>query len=254
MKGIDWIAIFGALAWTPHLVGLFKTLFLKSKVRIIAEKKILIGFTTAGPILNIRLAFAAENQDIVVSDIKIRLIHHSGEERLLEWQGIKQHIVKMITPDLGEMPYEYEKEHSVLAVKLNQKDITEKYIRFQDPKFITSKRKYMKEATKKMEYLKAEKKHKLEDFLREQEMTDLYSFNKHEFSWKEGSYIVAIEMKSPEKFKVIDNILKFDLTAADIKRLEKNKDQLESDYKRIFLGTPDPEEDPWQWCWPLLVK
>ena len=247
MKGIDWIAIFGALAWTPHLVGLYKTWFLKSKVRIIAQKSLEIGFTTRGPILNIGLAFAVENKDIVVSDIKIRLKHHSGEERLLEWQGITQHIVKMKTPDLGEMPYEYEKEHSVLAVKLNQKDIEERSIRFQDPKFITSQREYINKAAKKMEYLKAEEKFTSDDFLREQEMTDLYSFFKHEFSWKQGRYIVAIEMKSPENFKVVDNIREFDLTAEDIERLERNKDQLESDYKRIFVGAPDPEEASWQW-------
>ena len=84
-------------------------------------------------------------------------------------------------------------------------------------------------------------------FLREQEMTDLYSFFKHEFSWKQGRYIVAIEMKSPENFKVVDNIREFDLTAEDIERLERNKDQLESDYKRIFVGAPDPEEASWQW-------
>lgn len=253
MKLIDWIAILGALAWSPHLIGLLKSWILKSKVRIITQKSVDIGFTTFGPIFNIRLAFAVENKDIVVSDIKIRLKHDSGEERLLEWQGITQHLGKMKMPDSSEMPYE--KEHSVLAVKLNQKDIEERFIRFQEPNFISSQREYIKKVTKKMEYLKTEEKYEGETFLREQEMTDLYSFNKHAFPWKQGRYTVTIEMQSPEKFKVVDNVREFDLTPVDIERLEKNKDQLEIDYKRIVVGIfEEDEEVDWQWCSPVLIK
>lgn len=253
MKLIDWIAILGALAWSPHLIGLLKSWILKSKVRIITQKSVEIGFTTFGPILNIRLAFAVENKDIVVSDIKIRLKHDSCEERLLEWQGITQHLGTMKMPDASEMPYE--KEHSVLAVKLNQKDIEERFVRFQEANFLSSQREYVKKATKKMEYLKAEGKYEGEAFLREQEMTDLYSFNKHAFPWKQGRYTVSIEMQSPEKFKVIDNVREFDLTPVDIERLEKNKEQLEIDYKRIVVGlSEEGDKVNWQWCNPVLVK
>src|SRR4030067_2916056 len=118
MKLIDWIAILGALAWTPHLIDGFKYWFLNSKIRIITQKSVEIGFTTFGSIFNLRLAFAVENKDIVISDIKVRLKHESGDERVLEWQGITQHLGKMKTPNAGDMPYE--KEHSVLAIKLNQ--------------------------------------------------------------------------------------------------------------------------------------
>jgi hypothetical protein len=250
MKLIDWIAIFGALAWTPHLVSLVRDWLSKSKVRVITQREVEIGFTTYGPIFNIRLAFSVENKDIVISELKIRLTHESGEERVFEWQGITQHMGKMTLPDASAMPFE--KEQSVLAIKLNQKDIEERFVRFQDPAFLATQREYAAKAAKKMSYLKAEEKYEPESFLREPEMTELYSFNKHAFAWKSGKYTVSIEMQSPEHFDLVDNVREFNLTPLDVEKMEKNKDLLELDYKRIITGSE--EKFAWQWCNPTLVK
>jgi hypothetical protein len=218
---IDGIAILGALAWTPHLITLIKNYLTKPKVRIITSKSAELGFTSFGPILNLHLAFSVEHKDVVVSDIKIRLKHSSGEERIFEWQGIKQNVGKMTTPDAGSMPFE--KEHSVLAIKLNQTQIEERFIRFQDVAFIASKKTYENVALKKIAYLKAENKYDAEGFLREQEMTELYNFTKHSFPWKEGEYIASIEMQSPEEFVLADNVRSFSLSPMDIEELAKNK-------------------------------
>ena len=250
MNLIDWLAILGALAWTPHLLNLLRDWLTKSKVRVITQREVELGFTTYGPIFNIRLAFSVENKDIVISDLKIRLTHESGEERVFEWQGITQHMGKMTLPDSSAMPFE--KEQSVLAIKLNQKDIEERFVKFQDPAYLATQREYASKAAKKMAYLKAEEKYKPEAFLRESEMTDLYSFNKHAFSWKSGKYTASIEMQSPEQFDLVDNVRVFDLTPLDIEKMEKNKDLLELDYKRIIAG--GEEKITWQWCNPALTK
>ena len=250
MKFIDWLAILGALAWAPHLIGIVKDWLTKSKVRVITQRQVEIGFTTFGPIFNLRLAFSVENKDIVISDLKIRLTHESGEEKVFEWQGITQHLGKMTLPGSQAMPFE--KEQSVLAIKLNQKDIEERFVRFQNQEFLSTQLEFGSKAAIKMSYLQAENKYDAESFLREQVMTDLYSFNKHAFSWKPGKYKVSIEMKSPEEFDLVDNIREFNLYPLDIEKLEKNKDFLEQDYRRISLN----EEDKvvWQWCNPSLVK
>ena len=134
MTFIDWLAVLGALAWAPHLIGLVRDWLVKSKVRIITQRQVEIGFTTYGPIFNLRMAFSVENKDIVISELKIRLTHESGEERIFEWQGITQYLGKMTLPDAVAMPFE--KEQSVLAIKLNQKDIEERFIRFQESLFL----------------------------------------------------------------------------------------------------------------------
>lgn len=250
MKPIDWLAILGALAWTPHLLSLARDWLTKSKVRVITQREAELGFTTYGPIFNIRLAFSVENKDIVISDLRVRLTHESGEERVFEWQGITQHMGKMTLPDASAMPFE--KEQSVLAIKLNQKDIEERFVRFQDPAYLATQREYVAKAAKKMSYLKAEERYDPELFLREPELTDLYSFNKHAFAWKSGRYTASIEMQSPEQFDLVDNVRAFNLTPLDIERLEKNKNLLELDYKRIITG--GEEKLAWQWCNPALVK
>lgn len=252
MQLIDWIAILGALAWMPHLIGAFKNLLLTSKIRIVTQKSVEIGFTSLGSIFNLRIAFAVENKDIVISEIKVRIKHDSGEERVLEWQGITQQLGTMKIPNAGDMPYE--KIHSVLAIKLNQKDIEERFIQFQEPTHLASQIEYVNKANKKMAYLKAEGKYDPVKFLREQEMTDLYIFAKHAFPWKQGKYTVTIEMQSPERFSLVGNQRQFSLTSADIEKLEKNKDQLELDYRRIVVGMNEEDATAvWQWCNPVLT-
>ncbi len=251
MKFIDWIAIIGALAWLPHLIDLLKRWIVKSHIRVITHRAAEIGFTTNGPIFNLRLAFAVSKKDIVVSDLKIRVRHESGEEKIFEWQGITQQMGKMTMPDSNVMPFE--KEQSVLAIKLTQKEIEERFIRCQDASFIASQQEYISAAVKKSTYLKNEGKYNLETFLREQEMTDLYTFNKHAFSWKPGKYEMTIEIQSPELFSIVDNKRSFTLSPLDIEKMSHNKNMLEPDYKRIVMGVDkDNPQIEWQWCNPIL--
>lgn len=253
MKTIDLIAIVGALAWTPHLISMIKIWLSKSKIRVITERSASIGYTTSGPILNLGIAFSVEHRDIVISDLKIRLKHESGEEKIFEWQGITQQVGKMTLPDAGVMPFE--KEQSVLAIKLNQKDIEERFIKCQEISFIVSKLDYESKAVKKIAYLKSENKYEAENFLREQEMTELYSFIKHAFPWKEGKYSLSIDIQSPEEFVIVDNHRDFLLTHLDIEELSKNNDLIEKEYRRQLIGLSKNEDDViWQWRNPSLVK
>jgi len=253
VKLIDWIAIIGAFAWTPHLVGLIRYYLSKPEIRIITQNVVELGFTTLGPIFNLRMAFSVKNKDLVISDIKIRLIHESGEERFFDWQGITQQMGKMTMPDATAMPFE--KEHSVLAIKLNLKDIEERFIKFQDPNFLAEQREYFQKALKKMTYLKNENKYDSETFLREEEMTELYNFNRRAFPWKIGKYKVCIQVQSPEKFTIVDNEMLFTLLPLHIEQLEENKELLEEDYRNIIAPNQDElSKRNWKWVSPTLVK
>lgn len=253
MNLLDWIAIIGALAWVPPIYNKIRFYFTKPKIRIITQKSASVGFTTSGPIFNLGLAFSVENKDIVISDLKIRIKHESGEEKIFEWQGITQQVGKLTAPDSSVMPFE--KEQSVLAIKLNQKDIEERFIRCQEGSFISAKSEYEAKAVRKISYLQSEGKYIAPEFLREQEMTELYSFIKHAFSWKQGLYKLTIEIQSPEKFKLVDNQRKFILSHLDVELLGKNKEFIEREYKRVMLGKLEQDEVfSWSWCNPILTK
>lgn len=253
MKIIDWIAILGALAWLPHAISASRNWLAVAKIRIITHKNAEIGFSTFGPIFNIRLAFAVEHKDIVISDMKIRIKHESGEEKVFEWQGITQQVGKMTAPGAGVMPFE--KEQSVLAIKLNQKEVEERFIRCQESSFIVKKEEYEEKCVKKISYLKSENKYDAKAFLREQEMTELYSYIKHAFPWKQGKYVMTIEIQSPEKFRLIDNGREFLLSHLDVEELSKNKNQIEEAYKCNAESNSEEKKEPvWLWRYPLLIK
>lgn len=250
MKLIDWVAILGALAWTPHLYYILKKALTKSEIRIITGKFGEIGFTTLGPIFNMRLAFSVKNHDIVISNIKVRISHENGEEKLFEWQGIRQNISTMTTPDGSILPNE--KEHSVLAIKLKQYDIEERFIQFQEAAFINGKNDKELAANRRMGYLKHKGDYEDINFLDSQEMVDLYNYIKHSFSWKSGNYVATIEIDSPEKYSLIDNQYEFFLSSIDIEELEKNKGQVELSYQKL---KPDKSNMvKWNWRNPPLKK
>lgn len=253
MKSIEWIAIVGALAWLPHLISVIKNYFTESEVRIITQKIAEIGFTTFGPIFNMRVAFSVKNRDLVISNFTIKVKHESGEEQLFEWQGIKQQLYKMTTID-GPIPYE--KESSVLAIKLNQKEIEEKSIQCQAVSFIDRRKDLEDKAIKKLVFEKSQEHFDPMDFLKCQESKDMYNYTKHSFSWKAGNYKVVYEIKSPEKFTLVGNKYEFNLNSIDIEELEANKDKIEQDYINAFYSKEDEEykEVSWNWKNPSITQ
>lgn len=254
LKIIDWIAIIGALAWTPHVYSKIKSALTKPEVRVVTHKTPEIGFSVFGPIFNIRLAFSVKNHDLVVSGLRVRLKHESGEEKLFEWQTIRQEVLKMTAPDASVTPFE--KEQTVLAIKLNQKDIEERFVQFQEVSFQKRKIELESAAVKKRSHLRQTGSLDLKSAMENEESTELITFVKQSFSWKSGRYEVTFEMDSPEKFILLDNIYEFFLNTTDIEKLEKNKDNIKAFYNnelKYILGV-EIDEIVWNWGYPILRK
>ena len=255
MKPFEWIALIGAFAWLPHVVIFLKDIFSKPEIRIIIGKTAELGFTTLGAILNLRIAFAVKNKDIVISGIKLRLKHESGEEKVFSWQGIVQNMLQMKSPEGGLIPFE--KELTVLAIKLAPKEIEERFIRFQDQAYHTNKEVYEMKSAKKLIYMQESGNPDFDAFLNSEEMRDLYSFIKQSFNWKSGNYSVIFEIESPEKFILKDNEYKFELTSIDVEHIEKNKGIIERSYEYEVKPKKDEEvrqDLVWAWRNPVLTK
>ena len=248
-------AILGALAWIPYLFKLIREVITRPEIRIIAQRTAEIGYTTFGPILNLRIAFSVRHRDIVISSIRIRLKHESGEEKVLSWQGIVQRLAQMQTPEAGPIPWE--KELSVLAIKLTEKEVEERLIRFQEDDYHTNKEIYESKVAKKLTYLKGKGEYTPDEFLRSEEMKDVYSFIKHWFNWKQGKYTLTFEIESPEKFVLKDNIYEFSLNPLTIEMLEANKDLVPLSYEDQFkfgIEGYQPHKINWNWVNPILKK
>lgn len=248
-------AILGALAWMPHLLKIVKDVLTRPEIRVIVQRTAEIGYTTLGPILNLRIAFSVRHRDIVISSIKIRLKHESGEEKILSWQGIIERLAQMQTPEAGPIPWE--KERSVLAIKLTEKEVEERFIRFQEDDYHTNKETYESKVDKKLSYLKGKGEYNPDDFLQSEEIKDLYSFIKHWFNWKQGKYTLIFEVGSPEKFVLKDNVYEFSLNPLTIELLEANKELIHLAYEdqlKIVTEGYKPHRINWNWTNPALKK
>ena len=255
MTIIDGIAILGALAWLPHLIKMIRDVITRPAVRIIAQRTVEIGYNTLGPILNLRVAFSVCHRDIVISSIKIKLIHESGNEKVLSWQGIIERLGQLNTPEGGPIPWE--KERSVLAIKLTEKEIEERLIRFHEDNYHTQNSIYESKVMKKLTYLKGKGEYEPDNFLKSEEMKDHCSFIEHWFNWKQGRYTVIFEVNSPEKFILKDNKYQFSLNPLNIESLEVNKDLIALSYEDIFkwgIEGYKPHNVNWNWAYPILER
>jgi hypothetical protein len=248
-------AILGALAWVPFLIKLIQNVFTRPEIRIITQRTAEIGYTTFGPILNLRIAFPVRHRDIVISSIRIKLKHESSEEKELSWQGMVQRLAQMQTPAAGTIPWE--KEHSVLAIQLKEKEIEERLIRFQEDDYLTNKEICESKAAKKLTYLTEQNKYNPDEFLKSEEMKDVYSFIKHWFNWKQGRYTVSFEIESPENFVLKDNVYEFSLNPLNIEVLEANKNLVSLSYEDQFKFNIEGYKSHnihWNWVYPMLRK
>ncbi len=254
MEIIDWVAILGALAWTPYLISMIRNWLTKPEIRVITPRYVTVGFTTLGSIFNLHLAFSVKNKDIVISSIKIKLRHETGGEKNFEWQGIQQQVMKMKIPNGSVLPYE--KDQSVLAMTLNQKDIEERFIQFQETSFIEAKYARENKALENIAYLNSQDKYDPKELMKSQEVQELVKYIQQSFYWQVGTYEVTIQVESPEPFDIKGNKYKFSLTPLDIENLEKNKDFIERDYKNIIVPQSDEEFKKVEWKWknPPLQK
>lgn len=256
MTTFELVSLLGASAWLPHLYKVAKDYFLIPEVRIIIQKIVEVGYTTYGPILNFRIAFTSKNKDIVISSFKIRLRHESGEEKLLSWHGMVQRMGELRSPE-GGASLPWEKESSVLAIKLNQKDIEERLIRFQEDVYHTHKESHIAKIAKKRSYIRGSAELDEEQLLQSEEMKDLVSFVKQWFNWKQGRYEIEFEVESPEKFVLKDNKYHLILTTLDIESLENNKLLVEKSFEdQLRSESPGYESSPilWEWRSPRVEK
>lgn len=254
MKPFEWVALIGALAWLPHLISLLRAALTKPEVRIITENKVELGFTTLGPILNLRIAFAVKNKDIVISAVRIRVKHDGGEERIFSWHSVTQRMLQMNTPETGPIPFE--KEITVLAIKLLPKDIEERTIRFQDSKYHADKEEHEIRVGKRLTYIcRGTGSIEYEEFLKSEEMKDLCSFISHSFGWKSGRFKADFQVDSPESLSLKNSLYEFELTPLDIEHVDKNKQLIEKYYEHQFLPAKEGEERETlilNWRYPLF--
>lgn len=253
MTLIEFAAVVGALAWLPPIFTTVRNWLTRPQLRVITQVTPEIGFTVFGPILNLRVAFTVTHKDIVITGVRLLLTHESGERKYFSWQGIVQRMGVMTNSQTGPMPFE--KELNVLAMKVPVKDVEERLIRFQNQDFLKHKADLEAISLKKMAYLRESNTFIAEQFLRCQEMSELYSYNRQSFSWKSGVYQLKFIIESPDSFTLLDNEYTFSLAPLNIQEISKNLNHIEQYYANEVLPLKEGEEIKkisWNWVYPEM--
>jgi hypothetical protein len=252
---IEIAAVVGALAWLPPIFVAFRSWLTKPRIRVITQPTPEIGFTPLGAIVNLRIALTVEHKDIVVTGIRLQVTHESGETTWFSWRGIVQRMGTMNYPEIGAVPFE--KESNVLAMKVSQKDVEERFVRFQNLEFLQGKAEREAVSLKNMTYLQQTNAFDPLTFVHSLEMTDVYSYIRQAFSWKPGTYRLKAVLESPDDFSVLDDKYSFALSPLQVQTLSGNLQYIE----KYYLGEIVPlkegeklEQIPWKWVYPEMPR
>ncbi|MAU40259.1 MAG: hypothetical protein CMF31_01425 [Kordiimonas sp.] len=258
MTATEWMGVIGAAAWTPHLWLLIKKIVEKPSIQIITSQNVELGYTILGPIFNFHLAFAIQNKDIVATSLQVRIIHEDGDKKVFQWKAVQQNLMEVSAPDGSILPYK--KQNSVLAIKLNQKNIEERFVQFQLPPFEAQKDQHEREVLDFISFEQAKDNFSTSTTMESKEMQNLISYIKQQFSWKAGRYSVEIEITSDEAFTVTGDRYEFLLSPQDISKLEANKELIEQHYRTaVFLDHEQGQDEnatfpKWNWVNPTLKQ
>lgn len=241
-------ALVGALAWVPQITTWIYRAVTRPRVRIIPDKIVQIGFTTYGPIVNLRMGFSVELKDAIVDGVFVELTHESGATHRLDWVGMVETFSQIIGP--AGIRQSVERESPPIAIKLSTNALQEKLVRFQESGFHDSKRQLESIVANHLNYLRSRTEKFREEALNSKETQALLDFYRQAFWWKAGTYKVAFGISSPDRADTKKEFYAFSLSQSDVDQLSFNVNlvkmdlevQLNSDVENFV-----PSATPWNW-------
>jgi hypothetical protein len=256
LKPEELAAYIGAAAWVPQIFTWVYNALLKSKLRIVPDQTAEIGFTSVGPIFNVRMAFFVEGRDLIIDGINLLVRHEGGEVREFRWAGLGEKFSE-ITDAAGNKQI-ISKDQTPIAIKVVTQSLLDKFVRFQEPRYHAADNIAARALVSQFNFLKQ----KFPDgcvgeVQSTREYCSLVQHRQDWFWWKPGRYNVTITPSSPQKFEIIDARFAFTLQEAEIDILKRNLPIVEIDIKNtINSNLPNPDYQPvnWQWANVSLIS
>ena len=244
------LAILGALAWLPPIISYLHKFFTKPKVSIISDKQIEIGYTTYGPIINLRLAFDSTKKDALIDLMTITLIHENHKTHQFTWEWFEEQLMEIQGPKGEIIPYK--KNQQAIAIKVLTNNLVEKKIGFQSDKIKEEANKYVNELNKINEYYLNQKKD-LTDLKTTKEYNILYDAVKNSFIWEKGNYQINIKTSIQDPKLSFNHKIKFYLSDMDIKKLEKNINSIQKNIENYYIVKDDNFKIHFEWVYPSKI-
>ena len=242
-------AYIGAAAWLPQIAAWLYRKLVHPSVRLVPDQYAEAGFTSLGPILNLRMAFSVDHKDIIIDGMKMVLRHQDGDCRTLRWAGLAETFSE-ITDAAGNKQV-VGRDQSPIAVKIGTQSLLEKFVRFQEPRYHESDRPVIQALVAQFNFLKQTRPDDyVPEALASKELFSLLDLRKKAFWWKPGRYDIQVKLTSPQKFSLVSSRFHFELTANDVEFLQKNVSTLETEVRNVISSNlPDFQAQPLNWNW-----
>jgi hypothetical protein len=246
----------GAAAWLPIVIGWLYRVFVKAKVTIIPAEFPEVGFSTLGPILNVRMVITAARKMVIVDSIDLLLSHQDGESRKFHWSGMTEQL-NQIVDDAGATRQRVQKETEPIAFVVGTESVSVRFVRFQDPSFHEEMQQTLDALVEKAHFLKKQQNFSHADILKSEEFDKVKRGWARQFPWKTGRYLATFSVSSPQRLTLEQIGLEFFLADTDVEILKQNL-AVNEDFHRGVLrqfedGTPQPALN-WNWRYPKAKK
>lgn len=250
MKPEEIAAYIGAAAWLPQILVLIYLATIKPKLRIIPDQTAEVGFTSFGPIFNVRMAFFVEKRDLIIDGIDLLVRHEGGEVREFRWAGIGETFSE-ITDSAGHKQI-ISKHQTPIAIKVVTQSLVDKFVRFQEPRFHDADGSTTRALVSHFNFLKQKAPDGfVPQVLESKEYFSVVDQRRKWFWWKPGRYEITLKPSSPQKFELTSPTFAFELQEVDIDLLRRNVSLIDTEIRNTIISNiPDmkPEKLAWQWA------
>jgi len=245
-------AYIGAAAWFPHIATWIYRKVVQPVVTIVPDKYAEVGFTSFGPIFNLRMAFSTENRDLIIDGFELLMQHSDGDTHTLRWSGLAETFGD-VTDAAGNRQV-ISRDQVPIALKIGTESLIEKLVRFQEPRYHEEDRRVLLNLTAHNNFLKrSSPTDHIAQTLSSRECSSVIETRQNSLWWKAGCYQITLLLTSPRKFKLKHSQFHFDLTSIDIDRLKQNTSAIESDLRNIISSeSPDFTLEPVNWNWATV--
>lgn len=249
MKPEEIAAYIGAAAWLPQIAIWVYRAFIKPTVTVVPDKYAEVGFTSYGPIFNLRMMLSTENKGLIIDGFELVLRHSDGDVHTLRWPGLLETFSE-ITDNAGNRQV-VSRDQTPIALKIGTESLIEKFIRFQEPRFHEIDRPATLDLVAHSDFLKQSSPDEyVEKILSSKELFSVLENRKKAFWWKPGRYQIEAKLSSTGKFRITNPKFYFDLNSVDIDRLMQNISTIDIELKNIIQSNiQDFKASPINWNW-----